>query len=277
MRQVADGVYWRPSFRLVNLGVVSTTDGVVLVDTPMLPSLAQEWRREVAEHVGPIRYILNTDHLADHVLGNLFIPGDIIAHDGTHDKMRMTPKAKEQLRRHVRQHDPVGAELLADFEPRYPNLMLYDRMTMYLGDRELEFIHLPGHTANNVGLFLPDVHVLFAGDTVVNGYRPYLGLSDIPDWVTTLQAIKVMEVELIIPGRGEPLTPDRLDPLIEYLNVMQERVRRLIEEGRTRDEVVSKMMAYFEEWPVDSSRRDEERNLYRQGIRRIYDRLMGTR
>lgn len=276
MHRVADGIYYQPSFRLVNLGVVRTSEGLVLVDTPMLPSLAQKWREEV-EQLGPIKYILNTDHLPEHVLGNLFLPGDIVAHDGTHDKMRMTPKSKEQLRKVVRQHDPEGAELLNNFEPRYPNLMLYDRLTMYLGERELEFLHLPGHTPNNVGLFLPDARVLFAGDTVVNGYRPYLGLSDIPSWITTLQAIQVMEVDIIVPGRGEPLTPDKLDPLITYLQVMQERVRELIEEGRTRDEVVSRMMPYFEEWPIDPTRRDEERNLYRQGIRRIYDRLTGNR
>lgn len=276
MHRVADGIYYQPSFRLVNLGVVETPKGLVLVDTPMLPSLALKWRQEV-EQLGPIKYILNTDHLPEHVLGNLFLPGDIVAHDGTHDKMRMTPKSKEQLRKVVRQYDPEGAKLLNDFEPRYPNLMLYDRLTMYLGDLQLEFIHLPGHTPNNVGLFLPHARILFAGDTVVNGYRPYLGLCDIPSWITTLQAIQVMEVDLIVPGRGEPIKPEALDVLIKYLQVMEDRVRELIEEGRGRDEVVSRMMPYFEEWPIDTSRRDEERNLYRQGIRRIYDRLTGNR
>lgn len=276
MHRVADGIYYQPSFRLVNLGVVETPKGLVLVDTPMLPSLALKWRQEV-EQLGPIKYILNTDHLPEHVLGNLFLPGDIVAHDGTHDKMRMTPKSKEQLRKVVRQYDPEGSKLLNDFEPRYPNLMLYDRLTMYLGDLQLEFIHLPGHTPNNVGLFLPHARILFAGDTVVSGYRPYLGLSDIPSWITTLQAIQVMEVDLIIPGRGEPIKPEALDVLIKYLQIMEDRVRELIEEGRNRDEVVSRMMPYFEEWPIDTSRRDEERNLYRQGIRRIYDRLTGNR
>ncbi len=58
---------------------------------------------------------------------------------------------------------------------------------------------------------------------------------------------------------------------------MRGRVQYLIDTGRARDEVVSKMMPYFEEWPIDNSRRDEERNLYRQGVRQIYDQQTGRK
>nr|WP_290666978.1 MBL fold metallo-hydrolase [Ardenticatena sp.] len=275
MYKVADRVYYHPSFKNINLGLVETDDGVVLVDTPMLPSQAIAWREE-AQTYGPIQFVLLTDHLVEHIMGALFMPGSLITHHSTMDKIRMTPKAKEHLRKRIIKYDPPAADLLPEnFNLPKPHLMLYDRFTIYLGGRELEFIHLPGHSPNNAGLYVSDVRVLFTGNVVTNGHRPYLGLCDISTWITTLQAIRVMEVDIIVPGQGAPMTPDEVEPLIQYLEVTRERIQSLVDEGRTRDEVVSKMMAYFDEWPTDPEWRDEERNLYRQGIRRIYDRLAG--
>lgn len=277
MQRIADGIYYRETHRFVNIGVVEADDGCVVIDTPMLPSLAVELKGDL-EALGGINYILFTDHLEDHIMGSLFMGGDVIAHDGTSDNIRMTPKAKESFNKLVAEFDEAGAEMLGTkFDLRYPNLMLFDRLTMYLGDRELEFIHLPGHTPHNVGLYVPDTNVLFAGDTVVNDYRPYLGTSDISDWVTTLRAIQVMDVEAIVPGRGEVMAPEELDKLIAYLQTMEQRIKDLIDEGASRDDVVSKMMQYFEEWPIDQSRRDDERNLYRQGTRQIFDQFTGRK
>lgn len=278
MQSLAPGVYYQPSYRGVNLGLIETQEGVVLVDTPMLPSVAMDWA-EQARKVGPIRYVVNTDHLQEHVMGNPYIPGDVIAHEDTRTRMRMTDKAKEQYRKYVLDHDDDdrAADLVADYDLRFPNITIFDRLTIHLGERLFELIHLPGHTSNSIGLYLPQARVLFAGDVVVNKYRAYLGLSTIPDWQMTLKAIEVMRIDWIVPGHGKPLSPRSLGPLAEYLERMRGRVEELIEEGRTRDEVVSRMMPFFEEWPIDNQRRDEERNLYRQGVRQIYDQLTGRR
>lgn len=277
MRQIAKNVFYESSFRGANVGLIVTKDGVVSVDTPMLPMLAVDWRRR-SETFGPMRYVVNTDHLQEHMMGNYFLPGDVIAHDETRGRMRMTDKAREQYFKFVLNNDVPGVEnLIAHFELRYPNITLFDRLTVHLGGRALEFIHLPGHASNNIGVYLADARILFAGDTVVNNYRAYLGLSSIPDWLMTLKALEVMDVDWIIPGHGDPVRPNQLGPLTKYLERMRGRVQHLIDSGRARDEVVSKMMPYFEEWPIDNTRRDEERNLYRQGVRQIYDKLTGRR
>ncbi|HYN87737.1 MAG TPA: MBL fold metallo-hydrolase, partial [Ardenticatenaceae bacterium] len=234
MQSLARGVLVRSGYRGANLGLIETQEGVVLVDTPMLPTVAQAWAATVRAH-GPVKYIVNTDHLQEHSMGNRFIEGDVVAHEETRDRMRMTEKAREQYRKYVVENDPDEIRREEDFEPRLPNITLFDRLTIYLGERELEFVSLPGHATNNVGLYLPDTHVLFAGDAVVNGYRPYLGLSNIRDWLMTLRAIQVMGVEWVVPGHGEPTPPEGLNGLISYLELMRDRVQTLIDEGRARD------------------------------------------
>ncbi len=279
VQQIADGVYYEPSFRGVNLGLIVTDDGVVTVDTPMLPSVAVDWRERI-EQFGPTRYVINTDHLQEHVMGNSFFAGDVIAHDESRNRMRLTDKAKEQYRKFVSDNEPNEAAvsaLVEDYDLRFPNVTLFDRLTIYLGNREIELLHLPGHASNSIGLFLSDARVLFTGDVVVNNYRPYMGLSNITDWLMTLRAIEVMDLAWVVPGHGGPVRNTELAPLAAYLETMRARVEELIEGGRARDEIVSKMMPFFEEWPIDNTRRDEERNLFRQGVRQLYDQLTGRR
>ena len=276
MQELAQGIYYEPSFRGVNLGLIQSEDGVALFDTPMLPPVALAWRESV-ERYGPIRYVINSDHLQEHVMGNAFMPGDIIAHEETRARMRMTDKAREQYRKFVLDNAPDAAPLMDRYELRFPNITLMDRLTIYLGERRLEFLHLPGHTPNGIGLYLPEERLLFAGDVAFNNYRPYLGLSTIGEWQNTLRRIAELDVERIIPGHGEPMAPDQLEALGAHLVLTRDRVQELIDAGRARDEAVSKMMPYFEEMPIDNTRRDEERNLFRQGIRQLYDQLTGRK
>jgi len=273
MQRVGKGLWVHSGYRMANWGMVVTNNGVVLIDPPMLPTEIQFWQTE-AEQRGRIRYVLNTDHLNDHVVGNFFLPGDVIAHADTYGRMALTEKALEQLRNQVVKADPDAERLMVDYVPRYPNLTLYEHLTLYLGGRVLEFIHLPGHTPNNVGLYLPEEGVLFAGDTVVNDWRPYLGQCQIDNWLQTLNRIEAMDLQVLVPGRGKPGRPRRMiRSLAGHLTEMKEQVLTLMNEGRTRDEVVSRMMPFFERLPIDQMRRDEERNLYRQGTRSLYDQL----
>lgn len=277
MHELADGIFYEPSFRGVNLGVIASKTGVALFDTPMLPTAAKEWRTRIEKTSGPIRYVINSDHLQEHVMGNPFMPGDIVAHEDTRGRMRMTDKAREQYRKFVRDNDPKSEPTMGSYELRFPNITLMDRLTIYLGECRMEFLHLPGPTPNSIGLHLPEQRLLFAGDVAFNNYRPYLGLSNIGEWQDTLRRMGEMDVEWIIPGHGEPMPPSHLEALDVHLALTRDRVQELIEGGRARDEVVSKMMPYFEELPIDNTRRDEERNLFRQGIRQLYDQLTGRK
>ena len=69
MERVTANVFTNTKLRGSNPSFVVTSDGVVAIDTPQLPSRAVEWRA-VAESHGPIRYLINTEHHVDHIFGN---------------------------------------------------------------------------------------------------------------------------------------------------------------------------------------------------------------
>jgi len=60
MQKITDNVYAETGFRGCNPGFVITTEGVVMIDTPQLPTDAIRWRDEIAKH-GSVRYLINTD------------------------------------------------------------------------------------------------------------------------------------------------------------------------------------------------------------------------
>ena len=69
MEQVTENVFTNTKLRGCNPSFVTTSDGVVVIDTPQLPTKAVEMRTEAEKH-GPIRYLINTEHHVDHIFGN---------------------------------------------------------------------------------------------------------------------------------------------------------------------------------------------------------------
>ena len=55
------------------MSFVATPDGVVAVDSPMNPPENAEWRKQI-ESKGELRYLINTEFHADHIMGNTFMP-----------------------------------------------------------------------------------------------------------------------------------------------------------------------------------------------------------
>ena len=69
MQKVTSNVWTDTTMRGCNPSMVVTRDGVVIIDTPQLPTKAVEMRREAEAH-GDIRYVINTEHHVAHIFGN---------------------------------------------------------------------------------------------------------------------------------------------------------------------------------------------------------------
>ena len=71
MKQISDNVFVDNERRGSNHGYVTTSDGIVLIDTPHKPTDALRLRAEI-EAIGPVRYIINTEPHGDHWTGNAY-------------------------------------------------------------------------------------------------------------------------------------------------------------------------------------------------------------
>ena len=87
MEKVTDNVWTNTKLRGCNPSFVTTADGVVVVDTPQLPTKAVAMRA-LAESRGPIRYLVNTEHHVDHIFGNYYFKGagTVVNHQGLYER-----------------------------------------------------------------------------------------------------------------------------------------------------------------------------------------------
>jgi glyoxylase-like metal-dependent hydrolase (beta-lactamase superfamily II) len=77
-------------------------------------------------------------------------------------------------------------------------------MTVYRGGREIEILFLGrGHTGGDVVVFLPKERIVFTGDLLLQG-PSYMGDAFLDEWSETLDRVKALDFDLIVPGHGEP-------------------------------------------------------------------------
>ena len=79
MQQVTSNVFVETEVRGCNFGYVTTSDGIVMIDSPHKPSVAQRVKAEI-ESKGQLRYIINTEPHGDHWTGNSFFDVPFLAH-----------------------------------------------------------------------------------------------------------------------------------------------------------------------------------------------------
>lgn len=74
MQQVTANIFVEIRNHGCNTGFVTTKDGVVMVDTPVVPAQAKKWRDEIAKF-GPLKYVINGEPHRDHICRNCWFGG----------------------------------------------------------------------------------------------------------------------------------------------------------------------------------------------------------
>lgn len=99
---------------------------------------------------------------------------------------------------------------LQEIIPTPPNITLEEKMTLFQtlgegqGDREIQLLHLGrAHTAGDVVVYLPQERLVFTGDMMLPSLS-YMGDSFPQEWISTLEALKGLEFDIVLPGHGAP-------------------------------------------------------------------------
>lgn len=98
-------------------------------------------------------------------------------------------------------------------------ITLTDGQTIYLGDRELTVLHLPGHSPGGVALYDKRDLTLFSGDLIYDldtDEQLLDGLhgSDIDDYLASMQRLQDLDVDRVYCGHGPVLRADRFAEII---------------------------------------------------------------
>lgn len=281
-KQIASKVFINTRYRTCTTGFVVTKDCVVLIDTPLVPQQAMDWRRQIEEvsNNTPIGYILLTDHHRGHALGcQYFMPAKVIGHERAHKEMQgYTDNFRERIRNSFRRDPEIQAQLdVIDIIP--PDITYTHKAAFVLGGVRIECIYVGGHTPATSIVWLEKERICFVGDTIWTDQHPYMAQANSLEWLNALKLIRELDPAIIVPGHGDFLcSVERLRHMETYIECLREEVARCLAEGKdkmtTKKELVGKMLRQFS---VPQTRKSKIESQIGSGINRVYRELLRER
>ena len=99
--------------------------------------------------------------------------------------------------------------------PIMPDTTLYGGETITCGDFSFEVMPTPGHAPGHICLYEPGKKILFSGDHILPTITPHVGLhpqsgsNPLGDYLDSLERLKNLEVNFVLPGHEQPFTEFR--------------------------------------------------------------------
>jgi cyclase len=256
-----------------NSSFIVNDNDVIVVDDHVSPAAAWVLLEEIKEVTNkPVTTVINTHFHFDHAHGNqIFAPNvQIIGHEFTRRmllsnsigmplyqnyvtglpgqidglKKRIASEADAAAKAKLQTQLQVAENNLAsqkELKPTPPNVTLATQMTLYRGSREIQIRFLGrGHTAGDVVVLLPNEKVVMTGDFLTSGLS---NMSDSypEEWVTSLDALKKLDFDTVLPGHGDAFTDKaKIDYFQAYLRDVWSEVSRLKKEGVSAEEAAKR-------------------------------------
>jgi cyclase len=264
---------------------VTTSDGVVVIDTPQLPTKAVAMRAEAESH-GPIRYLINTENHVDHIFGNWWYrgAGEVVNHQALYD-IFMDPKAAldpfAYALEAIPTDDPEATPLIPDRDVYYANLprgtvVFTGDLTLRVGDHTFHCLWTPGHTPGQLAVWVPEDRVVFTGDTIFSGCQTWLMTSNVDQWLEALERIRTLDVDQVVPGHGPVVTLDYLATQRAVLLAWKAAVADAVAKGWSRDETIARVRFDDAFGPVDVGQGYMMDHIQNENAGSLWDKLTAT-
>ena len=273
MRQLTSNVYVETEVRGCNHGFVTTSDGVVMIDSPHKPSDALKLKAEIAKH-GQLRYIINTEPHGDHWTGNAFFDAPVIAHEGVRTRILETD-LDEHIER-VANFGPEEGPLMVGYQPNVPIITFKNGMTLRVGDHTFRMIHMPGHTFYQAAIVIEEEGVVFTSDNIFHKVQTWLHEANPDLWLTALESLRGLNEDIFVPGHGDLCDKGYLDEQGSFIMEWRDYVKEAIDMGMTRDEAALNLTKFVDRYPMDVGQAHMAPMVMRISAANLYDYLTGS-
>jgi glyoxylase-like metal-dependent hydrolase (beta-lactamase superfamily II) len=219
-----------------NVGLSVGEDGAFLIDdqyAPMVPRLRAAVARVTLQRVN---FLINTHWHGDHTGGNERFDragAIIVAHENVRKRL-----SADQFQEALSRTTPASpADAL-------PIVTFNDTITFHWNGDEVRVFHVQNaHTDGDSIIHFKNANVFHTGDTFFKNAYPFVDLASDGNFdgviAVAKQLLEIADDETkIIPGHGTLATKADLETYVEVLTTIRARVVKLIEEGKTEDQVV---------------------------------------
>jgi cyclase len=277
IREIAPNVFVETEYHGANVAFILSGEGVILVDSPMLPKQARHWLKEIRKRTDePVRYIINTDHHRAHIVGNQYFPGaNVIAHENAWKEMRSYGDSfRTRLLNMYRDRMPDAvAEWEENLQIVKPHISFTNRSVMFKGDKEIHLIAVGGHTPATSVVYLPHEGLLFAGDVVVTNRPPFLSQGNTKEWLEALTYLRKLRYDILIPGHGELTGKEATQKMSEYLRMVRRKVRTAYKAGLSKGDTARSLSHLVRLWPIPPFEKPKADRRFKSGLGRVWNEI----
>jgi alkyl sulfatase BDS1-like metallo-beta-lactamase superfamily hydrolase len=271
---LGNGVYQAVGFGIANSIMVEGDDCVFIVDVMGSMETARDVKTEFDKITPkPIRALIYTHNHADHVMGGLaFAPDakiDVYAHETTNDYINRTASVLRPILR-MRGARMFGSQLtrpgpdrrqnvglgpfVETLDPNMtlglirPNQTFSDELEAEICGVQVELIHAPGETNDQLFVWLPERGVLMPGDNIYKAFPNLYSIRgtpyrDVLAWVRSIDKMRAIGPTHLVPSHtraisGKEKIDETLTAYRDAIQFVHDQTIQGINRGLTPDELV---------------------------------------
>ncbi len=272
LQQITGNVFADTSCRGCNFGLLTTSEGIVMFDSPHKPSDSMALKAEIQKR-GQLLYIINTEPHGDHWTGNSFFDVPVIAHEGV--RRRIMETDIEQHIQRVSSFGPDEPKLMEGYAPNLPAITFGDGMTLHVGDHTIQITHMPGHTAYQAAISIKEEGVVWTSDNIFNKVQTYIQEGSPDEWLATLESLRGLDEEKFVPGHGMLCDKSYIDEQGSFIQEWKDYVWAAVERGMTKEEAIYSLTDMTNRYPMESPQQDGPA-VMRMNVANLYDFLTGS-
>ncbi len=276
--RITEGIYYATASGTMSVGAnspvfVNDTEAIV-IDSGTSPAAGRALLQDVkAVTDKPVKFVIDSHYHYDHLFGNQVFGPDvqIIGHDHTRERLKANtleqytflsstrsipqrlqslheriatekdPRQKATLEQQVR-NTQAYQEQVKEVQQTPPNLTFDNTMTLVRGGREFRLLYLGrGHTDTDIVVYLPKERMVATGD-LMETVLSYMGDSYPEEWIATLDKLKALDFDTVLPGHGVPFKgKERITAFQDYLRDLIAQTTALRRQGLSAEEAAVKV------------------------------------
>jgi len=238
-----------------NAGFVVGDDGIFVFDTLNGPAAARPFLASIREVSGkPIERIAYTHHHGDHTNGTqvFMAPGvDVVSSEYCrYRNMQMVASIAGGPA------DPAYGDISPTFnggEPRRlvpATTVITGKTSYHIGGTVVELLPIePAHTWGDILVHLPEHKTLWMGDNGFFHMAPYLHNGNPNGWITLLENILDMDLDIIVPGHGPAAGKAEVQEMLDYMVLLHDEARMRFDAGMSAGKAAAEIrMGRFDNW-----------------------------
>src|SRR5215469_3978786 len=155
-------------------------------------------------------------------------------------------KAGMQVIAHVNEKEGLKTYTNAAGTPESPNVTFDKDYSIKLNNKEVAHVYYFGKASTNgdVFVYFPDLKVVTMGDVFQQGMNcDYAQGGSMIEWPKTLDAVMKLDIDTVIPNRGNPATKADLQAARDRVAKIDSIAIDLVKKGTPKDQLLAQINA----------------------------------